>query len=214
MAKQSSNESNVALLDALIQNWEDETVEFKEASNDFDTDKIGRYVSALSNEANLADVSSGWLVLGVRNKTREVVGTNYRTDPKRLDGLRRQVNEGADPTRPFEVFGWSTIRTAVSSCWRFRRLRRACLLHGKGIGTPAQARTSPISPSTNSMQFEARDTFLIGRSRSWRTPMSRIFPERRSWWLAGHSPSATHLAYRPRRSSRGATSSFSGMSAS
>lgn len=101
MAKLSSNESNVALLDALIQNWEDETVEFKEASNDFDTDRIGRYVSALSNEANLSDVPSGWLVFGVRNKTREVVGTNYRTDPKRLDGLKRQVNEGADPSMTF-----------------------------------------------------------------------------------------------------------------
>lgn len=101
MAKLSSNESNVALLDALIQNWEDKTVEFKEASNDFDTDRIGRYVSALSNEANLSDVPSGWLVFGVRNKTREVVGTNYRTDPKRLDGLKRQVNEGADPSMTF-----------------------------------------------------------------------------------------------------------------
>ena len=101
MAKQSSNESNVALLDALIQNWEDETVEFKEASNDFDTDRIGRYVSALSNEANLSDVPSGWLVFGVRNKTRKVVGTNYRTDPKRLDGLKRQINEGADPSMTF-----------------------------------------------------------------------------------------------------------------
>ena len=36
----------------LIQNWEDEVVEFKEASNDFDKDRIGRYFSALSNEAN------------------------------------------------------------------------------------------------------------------------------------------------------------------
>ena len=30
-------------LDALISNWEDETVEFKEANNDYDKDKIGRY---------------------------------------------------------------------------------------------------------------------------------------------------------------------------
>lgn len=43
-------------LDALISNWEDETVEFKEANNDYDKDKIGRYFSALSNEANLRNV--------------------------------------------------------------------------------------------------------------------------------------------------------------
>lgn len=101
MAKRASNESNLALLDALIRNWEDETVEFKEASNDFDTDRIGRYVSALSNEANLSDDPSGWLVFGVGNKTREVVGTNYRTDSKRLDGLKRQINDGTDPSMTF-----------------------------------------------------------------------------------------------------------------
>ena len=38
MAKESIGE-NLALLARLIENWEDETVEFKEASNDFDTDK-------------------------------------------------------------------------------------------------------------------------------------------------------------------------------
>lgn len=62
MAKESIGE-NLALLARLIENWEDETVEFKEASNDFDTDKIGRYLSALSNEANLADIESGGLYL-------------------------------------------------------------------------------------------------------------------------------------------------------
>ena len=71
MAKPTSNESNLVLLESLIRNWEDETIEFKEASNDFDTDKIGRYVSALSNEANLSDEPSAWLVFGVRNKTRK-----------------------------------------------------------------------------------------------------------------------------------------------
>ena len=31
------------LLYDLIKNWEDEVVEFKEAGNDYDKDKIGRY---------------------------------------------------------------------------------------------------------------------------------------------------------------------------
>ena len=54
-------EDNLLLLDRLIANWEDETVEFKEASKDFDTDKIGQYVSALCNEANLAGMESAWM---------------------------------------------------------------------------------------------------------------------------------------------------------
>jgi ATP-dependent DNA helicase RecG len=39
------------LLDELITRWEGEVVEFKQAGNDYDTDKIGEYFSALSNEA-------------------------------------------------------------------------------------------------------------------------------------------------------------------
>ena len=93
----ASNEDNVALLGRLIVDWEGETVEFKEAGSDFDTDRIGRYVSALCNEANFAGMDSAWLVFGVRNRTREVVGTSYRTEPDRLNSLKRQVFEGCVP---------------------------------------------------------------------------------------------------------------------
>lgn len=85
----------------LIATWENEVVEFKEASNDYDTDKIGRYFSALANEANLRDADAGWLVFGVNNKTREVVGTSYRPERERLDGLKHQIAQGADPSTTF-----------------------------------------------------------------------------------------------------------------
>lgn len=85
----------------LIATWENEVVEFKEASNDYDTDKIGRYFSALANEANLRDTDAGWLVFGVNNKTRDVVGTNYRPERERLDGLKHQIAQGADPSTTF-----------------------------------------------------------------------------------------------------------------
>lgn len=60
-------------LDALISNWEDETVEFKEANNDYDKDKIGRYFSALSNEANLRNVQCGWLIFGIKEKVKRLL---------------------------------------------------------------------------------------------------------------------------------------------
>jgi ATP-dependent DNA helicase RecG len=85
----------------LIATWENEVVEFKEVSNDYDTDKIGRYFSALANEANLRDTDAGWLVFGVNNKTRDVVGTNYRPERERLDGLKHQIAQGADPSTTF-----------------------------------------------------------------------------------------------------------------
>ena len=97
MHQARSNQENIELVDALIANWEDETVEFKEANDNFKTDEIGKYVSALSNEANLAGMDAAWLVFGVRNKTREVVGTDYRTDRKRLGLTKKQISDDTTP---------------------------------------------------------------------------------------------------------------------
>ena len=41
------------LLDALIADWEGECVEFKDANDSYSTPDIGKYFSALVNEANL-----------------------------------------------------------------------------------------------------------------------------------------------------------------
>lgn len=52
-----------ALLERLIATWESEVVEFKQAGSTYDTDKIGEYFSALSNEANLRGAARsglGW----------------------------------------------------------------------------------------------------------------------------------------------------------
>lgn len=81
------------VLDNLIKNWEYEVVEFKEANNDFDKNKIGQYFSAISNEANLKSLQYGWLVFGVRNKGKTIVGTDYR-DTKGLDTLKYEIAQG------------------------------------------------------------------------------------------------------------------------
>ena len=64
-------------LTELIATWENEVVEFKVATDSFSTSDIGKYFSALSNEANLKEADAGWLVLGVSNMQRSVVGTTY-----------------------------------------------------------------------------------------------------------------------------------------
>jgi ATP-dependent DNA helicase RecG len=89
------------LLDELITRWENEVVEFKQASHDHSTADIGKYFSALANEANLRGVESGWLVFGVHNGTRSVVGTQYRPEPERLNGLKHQIAQGTEPSITF-----------------------------------------------------------------------------------------------------------------
>jgi ATP-dependent DNA helicase RecG len=91
----------IALLNRLIQEWESEVVEFKQAGNDYDTDKIGRYFSAMSNEANLRGLERAWLVFGVNDKTRSIVNSDYRDNPERLQSTKQQIAENTEPSITF-----------------------------------------------------------------------------------------------------------------
>ena len=88
------------ILRRLIADGENECAEFKTATADYDTADIGKYFSALSNEANLRGMDSAWLVFGVNNK-RQVVGTDYRREKERLNGLKHQIAQGTDPSTSF-----------------------------------------------------------------------------------------------------------------
>ena len=69
------------------QSSETECVEFKEAKTQYDFGKLGKYFSALSNEANLKGEESAWLIFGIKDKPvpREIVGSDFRTNRIDLD---------------------------------------------------------------------------------------------------------------------------------
>ena len=77
--------------DNLRYHHENEVVEFKKAENNFDFDDLGKYFSALSNEANLRDIGFAWLVFGVHDKTREILGTTYKNSMKSLQKLKHDL---------------------------------------------------------------------------------------------------------------------------
>lgn len=70
---------------------EHEVVEFKEAKNQYDFDKVGKYFSALCNEANLKGRRSAWLVFGVKDRDKSIVGTQFRLQRAELDSLKAEV---------------------------------------------------------------------------------------------------------------------------
>ena len=70
---------------------ETEWVEFKRAETSFNTEELGKYFSALSNEANLKGQPFGWLVFGIEDKTHAIVGTQYHIDRPKLDALKLEV---------------------------------------------------------------------------------------------------------------------------
>lgn len=81
-----------AKLDELLKlPAETEWVEFKEAKNTFHFNELGQYFSALSNEANLKNQSSGWLVFGVEDKSRTLVNSQFRPIRKDLDNLKEEI---------------------------------------------------------------------------------------------------------------------------
>jgi len=88
------------IFETLRKESESETVEFKEAKNNYDFDDLGKCFSALSNEASLRRRSYGWLVFGADDKGVPV-GTTYRTDRKSLDSLKMEVRSR---TNDFSTF--------------------------------------------------------------------------------------------------------------
>lgn len=84
------NNELLEILSGLIENGENEVVEFKQASNDYKLDDIGRYFSAISNEANMKGLQYGWLIFGVDNKRKKIVGSNYR-NTHGLDALKHEI---------------------------------------------------------------------------------------------------------------------------
>ncbi|MCK6648815.1 MAG: putative DNA binding domain-containing protein [Bacteroidia bacterium] len=70
---------------------ETECLEFKEAKNTYDLNKLGKYFSALSNEANLKGKKHAWLIFGINDKSRDIVNTQYRTQRKDLDSLKSEI---------------------------------------------------------------------------------------------------------------------------
>ena len=121
---------------------ETEWLEFKEAKGSFDTDAFGRYVSALSNEANLLGRDAGWLIFGVKDKiaattgTRPVVGSLFASQPADLNELKLQVFNHTSPAlgldNPFEVAHPDCAPGSRVLMWRIPAALRGMPVSWKG----------------------------------------------------------------------------------
>lgn len=77
----------------LTQHKENEVVEFKKAETNFDFDDLGKYFSALSNEANLRGLDFAWLIFGYDEKKHEIVGTSYKNGEGALNKLKQDFSQ-------------------------------------------------------------------------------------------------------------------------
>lgn len=98
-----SQDELLKILKSTFNQDENECIEFKEAKNNFDFDKLGKYFSALSNEATLKRKQYGWLIFGIADKTHEIVGTNFRNQGN-LEDLKREIPEHTKGITFIEIY--------------------------------------------------------------------------------------------------------------
>ena len=77
---------------------ETEILEFKKAERQFDKDKLGKYFSALSNEANLYGKEFAWILFGIDND-KNIVGTTI--SEKQLNEYKSEMANHSSPTLSF-----------------------------------------------------------------------------------------------------------------
>ena len=83
----------------MIESFESEVIEFKEARTNYSFNDIGKYFSALSNEANLRGLQEAWLVFGISDDKR-YVGTEFRKQGN-LQSLKKEIVNGTNERLTF-----------------------------------------------------------------------------------------------------------------
>ncbi|MDE6336287.1 MAG: putative DNA binding domain-containing protein [Muribaculaceae bacterium] len=89
------------LFHSLINHRESEVVEFKKAEINFDFDDLGKYFSALSNEANLRGLEFAWLIFGYDEKKHKIVGTAFKNGESALNKLKHDFSQHATDGQTF-----------------------------------------------------------------------------------------------------------------
>ncbi len=83
----------IEIFKSMTNHSENEVIEFKKAENNFDFDDLGKYFSALSNEANLRGLDFAWLIFGYDEKKHEIVGTSYKNGEGALNNLKHDFSQ-------------------------------------------------------------------------------------------------------------------------
>lgn len=138
----------------LIQHKESEVVEFKKAENNFDFDDLGKYFSALSNEANLRGLDFAWLIFGYDERKHEIVGTSYKNGEGAINNLKHDFSQHTTDGQtfreivPIEVEGKRILMFKIPSS------PRNIVMKWKGIAYGRDGES--LKPLNQSKQDEIR----------------------------------------------------------
>lgn len=96
----------------MLESFESEVVEFKEAKTNYSFNDIGKYFSALSNEANIRGFQEAWLVFGISND-KKFTGTEFRKQGG-LQSLKKELVNGTNERLTFlEIYELSMHKCRI-----------------------------------------------------------------------------------------------------
>lgn len=91
-----SDHDVLELIARIEKPYESEVIELKEAKSDFGFKDLGKYFSALSNEAILRGKQDAWLIFGM-DDDKVACGTSYREgNPANLRSLKKEIADRAN----------------------------------------------------------------------------------------------------------------------
>lgn len=190
------------LLEHLIASWEGEVVEFKEAKTNFKAGDLGKYVSALANEANLRGTDRAWMVFGIKDTTRTVVGTTYKETNEHLQADKMAVQNGTGsftfreihvlnhPTGRVILFEIPAAPRGMPIAWNGHYYGRA----GESLVALAQDKLDEIRSQTLSTDWSAQvvegatasdldaDAIAVARKRFVEKHANRFSPQQIAAW--------------------------------
>lgn len=126
-------ESYHDILKHLLAHSENEVVEFKSARNSYDIDDLGKYFSALSNEANLREREYAWIVFGIDNKTHEITGTHFKDGEDALNRLKQDMSQHTTDNLIFREITPIILDSKRVLMFKIPATPRNIVMHWKGI---------------------------------------------------------------------------------
>ena len=138
----------------LTQHKENEVVEFKKAENSFDFDDLGKYFSALSNEANLRKLDFAWLILGYDEKKHQLVGTSYKNGEGALNNVKHDFAQHTTDGQTFREIITIEVEGKRILMFKIPASPRNIVMKWKGIAYGRDGES--LKPLNQSKQDEIR----------------------------------------------------------
>ncbi len=126
-------EKYIEIFNKLWEHSENEVVEFKKAETNFDIDELGKYFSALSNEANLRDHEFAWIVFGVWDKKYQIIGTTFKDGEVALNRLKQDMSQHTTDNLIFRDIVPLDIEGKRVLLFQIPASPRNIVMHWKGV---------------------------------------------------------------------------------